>query len=602
MMQLKFAVWFLLWLTLSAAMPGVALAKPAKQPNILLILADDLGFADIGAFGGEIPTPKLDELARSGLQLTRFYTSSQCAPTRAMLMSGVDSHLAGLGAMQEGMSENQVGQPGYEGYLNNRVVSMASLLKDAGYHTYMAGKWHLGTEVDQTPTARGFDRSFSLLTGSASHFNDMAGPTLAQPRAKYWEDGKEVFSLPESFYSTSYYTSRMIEYIDSNKTSAKPFFAYLAYTAPHWPIQALDRDLARQRGKYDEGYDVIRARRFEKLKAQGVIPANASLPPSPASVIPWNSLSPEQKKRQARLMEVYAAMVDRMDYEIGRVVAHLKRNGLYDNTVIVFMSDNGADSNPLVNFPVYAEWVKRFDDSYENIGRKGSFSSYDAGWASAGEAPFRLYKWFSTEGGIRSPALIVAPNSVRGQKNDSPTTVLDVLPTLLDLAGAPRPGKTYKGREVYPLAGRSMLPLLSGTSSQIRGDDDTYGMEIVGRYALIKGDWKIIWVDKPWGTGDWELFRLEALCRKEQCDYSQQTRPGAGALARFSRGVAAEGAAGRIPGLRHLPTAPEDVVRSACSSFVERGPIPRSLHHRTVSWGISGRCWSRRMGGCDPLR
>ena len=509
-MLLKLTIRLTGLVLLSLALFGNAFAKEARKPNILLILADDLGYADIGAFGGEIPTPSLDQLARSGLQLTRFYTSSQCAPTRAMLMSGVDSHLAGLGAMQEGMSENQVGQPGYEGYLNNRVVSMASLLKDAGYHTYMTGKWHLGTEVDQTPTARGFDRSFSLLTGSASHFNDMVGPTLAQPRAKYWEDGKEVFSLPEAFYSSSYYTSRMIEYIDSNKASAKPFFAYLAYTAPHWPIQALDRDLSRQRGKYDEGYDVIRARRFEKLKAQGVIPANATLPSRPAGLIPWESLSPEQRKRQARLMEVYAAMVDRMDYEIGRVVAHLKRNGLYDNTVIVFMSDNGADSNPLVNFPVYAEWVKRFDDSYENIGRKGSFSSYDAGWATAGEAPFRLYKWFSTEGGIRSPAFIVAPNSVRGLRNDSVTTVLDVLPTLLELAGAPRPGKTYKGRAVHSLAGRSMVPLLAGKSSQSRGDDDTFGREIVGRYALIKGDWKIIWVDKPWGMGDWELFNVAA--------------------------------------------------------------------------------------------
>lgn len=500
---------------------GAAQAAPAARPNILLIVADDLGYADIGAFGGEIPTPRLDELAKAGLRLTRFYTSSFCAPTRAMLMSGVDSHLTGLGAMQEGMGENQVGQPGYEGFLNQRVVSMASLLRDGGYHTYMAGKWHLGTEVDQTPTARGFDRSFSLLTGSASHFNDMVGPTLAQPNAKYWEDGHEVHSLPENFYSSSFFASRIIDYIDSNKGSAKPFFAYLAFTAPHWPLQALDRDLARQRGKYDEGYELIRARRFEREKQLGVVPADAVMPPRAPNVPPWDSLSPEQKQRQARTMEVYAAMVDRMDYEIGRVTGYLKRNGLYDNTVIVFMSDNGADSNPLVDFPVFANWVKRFDGSFDNIGRKGSFSFYDAGWASASEAPFRLYKWFSTEGGIRSPALIVAPKgTVRGKLNDSVVSVLDVLPTLLDYAQIKPPGKQYKGQAVHPLAGRSMLPLLTGKAAQIRGDDDAFGMEMFGRQALVKGDWKIIWVERPWGTGDWELFNI-AQDRGEQNNLAQ---------------------------------------------------------------------------------
>lgn len=500
--------WFLL-LSFAASLPNTAAAKTTGRPNILLIVADDLGYADIGAFGSEIPTPNIDELARHGTQLTRFYTSSFCAPTRAMLMSGVDSHRAGLGAMAEGMAENQVRQPGYEGYLNNRVMSMAALLRDAGYRTYMAGKWHLGTEIDQSPTARGFERSFALLTGSASHFADMAGPTLAQPRAKYWEDGKELHSLPDNFYSSSFYASRIIEYIDSNKKAKDPFFAYLAFTAPHWPIQALDRDLARQNGRYDEGYDIIRARRFDRLKQLGLLRGDATLPPRSSSVPAWETLSPAQRQRQSRLMEAYAAMVDRMDYEIGRVVEHLKRNGLYENTVIVFMSDNGADGNPMVDFPVFADWVKNFDNSVESIGRKGSFSYYDAGWAGAGEAPFRLYKWFPTEGGIRSPALIVMPNrKTQAVIFEGMTSVLDVLPTFLDLARVRRPANRGIARDQIWPVGRSLIPMLEQQGGQPGTGIDVFGMEMFGRYALIKGDWKILWVEAPMGTGEWELYNV----------------------------------------------------------------------------------------------
>lgn len=483
-----------------------------KRPNILLIVADDLGFADIGAFGGEIATPNIDALAQNGLRLSRFYTSSQCSPTRAMLMSGVDSHRAGLGAMMEGVADSQRGKPGYEGYLNKNAITVATLLRDAGYHTSMAGKWHLGTEVDLTPTARGFDRSFALLTGSASHYDDMSGPTMFQRRAKYWEDGKRIYDLPKGFYSSDFYTSKILDYIDSTKGGDKPFFAYLAFTAPHWPLHAPDSDMARYRGKYDAGYDVIRANRFAKLQEQGIIAPEITLPPLPGNITPWDNLTPEERKTEAKMMEIYAAMVDRMDYNIGRIIKYLKRNGQYENTVIMFISDNGADGFPMVNFPVFADWVKRFDNSYDNVGKKGSFPFYSSGWAQAGEAPFRLYKWYSTEGGIRAPAIIRAPGlkNRQGEIDTHIFSVLDVLPTFIELAGTKHPKLVDTDSKLEGPIGKSFASLLTkqGMPDQKKSDETIFAMEIVGRQALIKGDWKILWIEPPLGSGTWELYNV----------------------------------------------------------------------------------------------
>lgn len=257
-----------------------------KRPNILLIVADDLGYSDLGAFGGEIKTPNLDSLAEAGVKLTQFYASPTCSVTRSMLLSGVDSHLAGLGNMAELMQPNQAGKPGYEGYLNKRVVSIASLLQDSGYHTYMAGKWHLGLTEETSPRARGFERSFALLHGGSNHF-DNRGVDTHSPVSGFRKDGQHLDTLPPSFdFSTNFYTRKLIDYIESNRGDGQPFFAYAAYTAPHWPLQAPPEYIQKYTGIYDAGYEVLRERRLQRLKALGLVADNVILPELPKAYAP----------------------------------------------------------------------------------------------------------------------------------------------------------------------------------------------------------------------------------------------------------------------------------------------------------------------------
>ncbi len=314
-------------------------AESGKRPNILFILADDLGYADLGVFGSEIPTPNLDALAKAGLLLTDFHSAMACSPTRAMLMSGTDHHLAGLGVMGRPTREDQKGQPGYEGFLNFRVASLADLMTDAGYNTYMTGKWHLGEEVETGPRARGFKRSFVSLDGAA-HLGgwDWRGPTPAKYR-----DGDEIVNVGDDFYTTRFYTERMIEYIEQDRAEGKPFFAYLAYTAPHWPLQAPKESIAKFKGWYDAGYEALYAKRFATQKQLGLVPASLQ-PIDDARFKPrWSSLKAEEKQIESRKMEIYAAMVSDLDTYIGEVVTYLKKIGEFDNTLIMFMSDNGTE-------------------------------------------------------------------------------------------------------------------------------------------------------------------------------------------------------------------------------------------------------------------
>jgi arylsulfatase A-like enzyme len=290
---------------------------PGSRPNVLVIVADDMGYTDLGAFGGEIRTPNLDRLAAAGTILTNYYTAPLCAPTRAMLMSGTDHHRAGEGRMGMPVAD----APGYEDYLNHRVVSLPARLQTAGYHTYMAGKWHLGLKDDQSPAVKGFERSFVLLQGGADHFTKPSG--AGGMEATYRDDGK-VVPLPQDFYSTTYYTDKMLGYLKEHAGDGKPFFAYLAYTSPHWPVQAPDADIARQRGRYDDGYEVLRQNRLKGWSAKGFGPKdNTTLPNLPPGYRPWSALTAEEQARSSRTMEVYAAMVERMDTEVGRVLKYL---------------------------------------------------------------------------------------------------------------------------------------------------------------------------------------------------------------------------------------------------------------------------------------
>ena len=494
---------------------GVLLQSPVLQaaepkpsrPNVLIVVADDLGYTDLGILGSEIRTPHLDALARSGLLLTNFLVAPACSPTRAMLLSGVDTHPAGLGTMAGQADDNQKGRPGYEGFLSDRVVSLATLLQGAGYHTYMAGKWHLGLEEPQGPHRRGFERSFALLPGGASHFADAAGLFEKQPKAPYREDGREV-GLPADFYSTAYYTDKLIESIKSGLGDGRPLFAYAAYTSPHWPLQVPDAELDRYRGAYDTGYDALRVQRFESARRHGIVPPGAGEPPRTRFARAWNELPPEEKLRQARVMEIYAAMVENLDHHIGRLLQALKDCGRYDDTLVLFFSDNGAEGNQIGRMETNADWIpKRFDNGLANLGRVSSYAWLGPAWAQA-VTPFRLWKAFPTEGGVRVPAIVRWGTRGRRGRLDTVVTVKDVAPTILELAGVRHPAPSFEGHAVAALEGRSMLPLLEGQSATVHAGELTMGWELFGRRALRRGSFKIVWLFEPYGPGRWELFDL----------------------------------------------------------------------------------------------
>ena len=502
-----------------AAASAFAAEKPAPRPNVLVIVADDLGFSDIGAFGGEIRTPNLDQLAQSGLRMTQFHTAAACSPSRAMLMSGMDNHPAGLANMIELRTPDQAGQPGYEGYLSKRVAALPELLRDAGYETIISGKWHLGVEPDQDPVRRGFEHSFASLPAGNNHFGLIQSPGGDKKitRFAYTDNGRPVTSLPKNYYSSDYFAERLLGFLKAGRSAgpgagshrARPFFAYLPFTAPHWPLQAWPEDIAKYKGRYDAGWNVLRRERLERQKQLGLLPANAQLE-APATLVDWNTLSPEQKRYEARKMEVYAAMVERMDWNIGRVLDDLRKNGELDNTVVIFFSDNGAEGGNAAHEIEAVTGIRIPLTPYERIGGPDSTNSYGPHWAQAAMAPSRLYKSNATEGGILVPAIIRYPGFARqGRTSGAFASVMDIMPTLLELAGTRHPGNRYQGREVEPMQGSSLLPFLAGRSETVHAADEAIGWELFGQRALRQGDWKITWASQPNGSGRWELYNLQ---------------------------------------------------------------------------------------------
>lgn len=486
----------------------VAQAQTQAKPNVLMIVVDDMGYSDLGAFGGEIPTPNIDALVRSGVQLTNFHVAPTCSPTRSMLMSGTDNHLAGLGSMAEEILDEQKGHPGYEGYLNDRVMSLPEALRSAGYHTYMSGKWHLGAKEPQRPNARGFEKSFAMLNGGAHHF-DQTGMIEALPKALYTSDDK-LINLPADFtYTTDYFTKQIIDQIGST-TDAKPFFGYLAYTAPHWPLQAPDDAIALFKGKYDQGYEAVRKARLERMKTMGLIAPDTVANEAPDLWPHWNELTDQQRAVEARKMEVYAAMIHKVDENVGKLVSYLKSKGLYDNTAIIFFSDNGAEGGlpESVIGGKNGEWIARaFDNSFGNLGRKGSYFGYGPSWAAVSMTPFRMVKGYTYEGGIRSPAFISYPKWKTGEKSDQFVHVTDIAPTLLAIAGTQAPTER-NGKPIDAPTGHSILPWLTGKANAARPSDEPVCTELFGRVSVWKDGWKLVHSNKPWGTGAYELFDM----------------------------------------------------------------------------------------------
>lgn len=483
-----------------------------QKPNVLFIMADDLGYSDLGAFGGEIHTPNLDALANQGRILTDYHTAPTCSPTRSQLISGTDHHQAGIGAMAELTPPSLKGQAGYEGYLNERSLSIAEVLRDNGYRTYISGKWHLGLTPETNAHAKGFDHSFTLLQGLDLHYKQ--APSAYKRNATYTEDGKviAISDLPEQFYSSDYYTDKLIQYLESGKNSGQPFFAYAAYTAPHWPIQAPKQYSDKYKGFYDAGYDAIRDARIRRQKQLGIIPENfqAAEPLNTASLpkyAKWSELSADQKALEARKMEVYAGMVDNLDHNIGRLIQYLKANGQYENTLIFFVSDNGAEG--FVRGTYGAE--SGFDNSLEQVGTANSYHYIGPRWAEVSAAPFHLWKDTAGEGATTAPAIVKLPNQKTAEaKYHGFASVLDVLPTVLDFASVSVPKDQYNGRKINNPTGLSWKATLENKANSIRPIDFSFADELHGNKYAKQGDWKIaLQNNSNLGTGQWELYNLK---------------------------------------------------------------------------------------------
>ena len=501
-----------------AAPALAAAADPPKRPNIVIILGDDMGFSDMGAFGSEIRTPNLDSLAQEGVRFANFYTHASCSPTRSMLLTGVDTHLNGLGNMSEWTAPNQMGLDGYEGNLNDRVVTLPQLLKDTGYHTYMVGKWHLGKQPNQIPAARGFERDFTLLDGMGSYWDDM-GFAVASPRSLYTEDGRYLKSLPKDFYATKTYTDKLISYIDANHGDGKPFFAYVSHQAPHEPYHLPKEWRSRHVGEYDRGYDALRQERLKRQIELGIMPAGTQLAERMWFVPDSTLLAPASRAILGKKMEIYAGLVENLDYHVGRLIDHLKKIGEYDNTIFIVFGDNGAEGGDLFKLIAGSPGSRDFlwasmhwSNNHPNAwGDPGSWLAYGPMWAQVSNTPFSQYKAWLAEGGIRNALIVSGPAVKRpkGSINRGTMHVADIMPTLLEVAGTRYP-KTYNGKELPRELGKSWVPVLEGRAESPRTDEDVLAWELFGNRAIRQGNWKLRWQATPFGKADWELYDVAA--------------------------------------------------------------------------------------------
>ncbi|MEO1404954.1 MAG: arylsulfatase [Pseudomonadota bacterium] len=491
-----------------ATLPETTLEK--DQPNFLIVVADDLGWSDVGAFGGEINTPTLNALAAGGMMMTQYYVAPTCSPTRSMLMTGMDNHPAGVGSMAGIIAPNQVGNRNYGAQLHDDVVTIAEALKADGYTTMMSGKWHLAVDQSQTPDKRGFDRSFTMPEGGASHFADKK-PIHPGDLPEYLEDGVSV-ELPADFYSSIGYTDKLVEYLDAAGAD-QPFLAYLAYTAPHDPLQVPEEWRDRYDGTYDVGPLAIKAGRLERQEELGLVPEDIAqwqvpnFPPSiPLHQRPWDERSDAQRTRAADTMEIYAAMVELMDEQLARVIQKLDDMGELDNTYVIFFSDNGASAvAPLIYPNNSVEWMaENWPTTYTDIATEDAFTVMGREWANVSNTPWRLNKGQIAEGGTRSPMIVHGPGIEAGVRSTGISHVQDIAPTLMELAGIEI--------ENNPLYDGKLLPQgVSLASVWLENADSprtSYGAELFGNGAYREDDWKITLITPPQGSGKWELFNL----------------------------------------------------------------------------------------------
>ncbi|TWU05629.1 arylsulfatase [Stieleria varia] len=472
-------------------------AEESSRPNIVVIMVDDMGFSDIGPYGSEIPTPHLDALAAAGVKFAEFYNTGRCCPTRASLMTGLYSHQAGMGWMTADQSA-----PGYRGQLNNHCVTIAEVLGDAGYFTAMTGKWHLGFEHGVVPWKRGFQANLSLPAGGL-HFSNQTGP---KGNTKLFLGDREIDrdapQLNAPWYGTDLWTEQGLEFIDQAASQEKPFFLYLAHVAPHFPCMAPESTIAKYRGKYLKGWDALRDERYARQVASGLIDPSWPLEPRPAEIPQWDSLSREQQKRYDDMMAIYAAMIDEVDRNVGKLVDGLRQRGQLDNTLILFLSDNGGNAEAGVNGTYQGE---NPGDPHSNvfIGRC---------WAHLNNTPFRKYKHYNHEGGIASPLIAHWPAAIQPSEQwiRTPTHVIDIMATCVDVAQAEYPMER-SGNQITPMQGQSLRPLLTKDGNL---PERPLFWEHEGNAAIRVGDHKLV---RAGGNGDWELFDLSSD-RTEQQD------------------------------------------------------------------------------------
>lgn len=487
-----------------------SLANTQQRPNIVLILADDLGFTDLASYGSEIHTPTLTELAQQGISFTNYHTGANCAPSRAMLLTGVDSHRSGVPNIPEMIPPEQAAYSHYSGTMGHNVVTVATLLQDAGYHTYLAGKWHLGNSPDQLPSRRGFERTVALGASGADNWEQKPYLPIYK-KADWYADGEE-YQLPEDFYSSRFLVDKSIEFIDSNRGDGRPFFAYVPFQAVHIPVQAPQEYIDRYEGVYNDGWTALREERLARAIALGIVPTGSPMV-TMASTPSWDDLSPQEQAYEAKRMAVYGAMVEAMDFHIGRLVAHLKSIGEYDNTIFIFSSDNGAEA---MGRAVQNSWLNRrglasqgYSVDYDTLGLKGSFNAINPGFASAAASPLAYYKFYLGEGGLRVPMIIAGEAlAIKNQLSNASAYVTDVTPTILALTEVESPSSRYGGRLIEPIIGRSLLPLIDGSAEAVYGPDDAVGFELAGHGALFMGDYKIVFNRGTQGDGRWRLFNI----------------------------------------------------------------------------------------------
>ena len=475
---------------------------PGKRPNIVMIVVDDAALMDFGAFGGEARTPNIDRLAKGGAMFTAYHSSPLCSPSRAMLLTGVDNHRAGVATIEEILPPSQKDKPGYGLQFAPGVWTIARRLKAEGYRTLMVGKWHLGHGPGALPNENGFDRSLALDASGADNW----GPRPYMPyydTAPWFEDGKPA-KMPDSYYSSDLMVDRLRGYIDERPAGSEPFYAYLAFQAVHIPVQAPKEYSDRYKGRFDAGWEKLREDRAARARALGLMPADAAIRGLPEDGRPWDQLTPEEKAIYARSMEVYAGMLEAMDAAIGRLMAHLEARGELDNTLFVVTSDNGPEPSDPVNVRGMNlwMWLNSYRWTLKGLGEKGSLAFIGKEWASALSAPGNRYKFYTSEGGIRVPLILSGPGVPAGTRVASPAFVTDVVPTLIELVGA------RAQPDAVSMDGRSLRPVMTGAAATTYGPDEPVGIEVSGNAALFRGSHKIVRDMPPIGDGQWRLYDL----------------------------------------------------------------------------------------------